>query len=88
MRKQIKIFAAVFLVGALIVGTFLYSTKKENIYNATVIELDSVQEIGKVLSKQIYVYVKNNGVERVDDLEGHIKYLGEVRLKELKKIYK
>jgi len=88
MRKQLKIFAAVFLVGALIVSTFLYSTKKENIYNATITELDNVQEIGKVLSNRIYTYVQTNDIQSVDELEGQIPNVGEVRIKELKKIYK
>lgn len=88
MKKQLKIFVAVFLIGTLIISTFLYCTKKENIHDATIVELDNVREIGEVLSDRIYVYVKANGTEDVDELKGHIKYLGEVRLKELKKIYK
>ena len=88
MKKQLKIFAVVFLIGTLIISTFLFCTKKENIHNATVIELDNVQEIGEVLSSKIYVYVQTNDVENVDELKGHINYLGEVRLKELKGIYK
>ena len=88
MKKQLKIFVAVFLIGALIISTFLFCTKKENIHNATINDLDNVQEIGEVLSDRIYLYVQTNGVENVDELKGHIEYVGEVRLKELKKIYK
>jgi DNA uptake protein ComE-like DNA-binding protein len=88
MRKQLKIFAAVFLVGALIVSTFLYCTKKDNIYNATITDLDNVHEIGEVLSNKIYTYVQTNGIQSVDELQGHIPNVGEVRIKELKKIYK
>lgn len=88
MKKQIKAFMTIFLLGALIIGTFLYSTQKENIYNATITDLDNVQEIGKVLSDKIYTYVQTNGIQSVDELKGHIDNVGEVRLKELKKIYK
>jgi DNA uptake protein ComE-like DNA-binding protein len=88
MRKQLKIFVAVFLVGALIVGTFLHCTQKDNIYNATITDLDNVHEIGEVLSNKIYTYVQTNGIQSVAELEGHIPNVGEARIKELKKIYK
>lgn len=88
MKKQITVFTTIFLVGALIISTFLYCTKKDNIYNATITDLDNVQEIGEVLSNKIYTYVQTNGIQSVDELQGHIDNVGEVRIKELKKIYK
>lgn len=88
MKKQFKFFIAVFLIGALIIGTFLYCSRKESIHNATVIELDNVQDIGEVLSKQIYSYVQTNSIDNVGELKGHIKYLGDKRIDNLKKKYK
>jgi len=88
MKKQIKFFTTIFIVGTLLIGAFLYSTKKENIHNATISDLDNVQEIGKVLSNKIYTYVQTNDIQSVDELKGKIDNVGEVRIKELKKVYK
>lgn len=88
MKTKYKIYACIFLVSILIFGDFLYCNRKENIHNATVMQLDNVKEIGEVLSKQIYSYVQTNSINDVESLQGHIKYLGDARIKELKKIYK
>ena len=88
MKKQMRLFITILIIGTLFMSSFFYSSRKDNIHYATIAELDNVREIGEVLSDRIYVYVQTNGTEDVDELKGHIKYLGEVRLKELKKIYK
>lgn len=86
--KQSKIFIILIII-AIIFSTVVFAyTRKENIQNASISDLESVHEVGEMLSNQIYVYVQTNDIERVDELKGHIKYLGEVRLKELKKKYK
>ena len=87
MRKHKKIYIGIFIISFLIVINFLYYNKKENIHNATVIELDSIKEIGEVLSNRIFVYVQNNNVNTVDESKEHIEYLGDIRVKELKKKY-
>ena len=62
--------------------------RKQDINKATIQQLDTVEDIGEVLSKEIYVYVQANNIATVSELDGKIKYLGDTRLKELKKKYK
>lgn len=86
--KQAKIYI-IMIIMAIIFSTIVFAkTRKDNIHNASKTELESVQDIGEILSDQIYTYVQSNDIQSVDELKGHIKYLGEVRIKELKKIYK
>ena len=63
-------------------------TRKPNINTATMQQLDTVEDIGEGLSKEIYIYVQTNNIATVSELDGKIKYLGDTRLKELKKKYK
>ena len=88
MKTKVKIYIVAFLIIILTTFNLLYSTHKENIYNATINDLDNVSEIGEILSNRIYLYVQTNDIQSVDELEGQIDNVGEVRLKELKKIYK
>jgi len=88
MKTKVKIYIVAFLIIILTTFNLLCSTHKENIYNATINDLDNVSEIGEILSNRIYLYVQTNDIQSVDELEGQIDNVGEVRLKELKKIYK
>lgn len=88
MKTKVKIYILAFIIIILTTFNLLLLTHKDNIHNATITDLNNVTEIGEVLSNRIYLYVQTNGIQSVDDLKGQIDNVGEVRIKELKRIYK
>lgn len=87
--RQARIYIIIIII-AIVFSTIVFSyTRKSNIYNATVDEINAVSDdIGPKLSQEIYYYVHHNEITRVDDLKYRIDYLGVKRLKQLKEVYK
>jgi DNA uptake protein ComE-like DNA-binding protein len=82
-----KLFWIVIIIVAILFSTFIFSiTRKKDIKEASISEIEQVYDIGSVLAVQIKEYAINNNIKSVDDL--NIKYVGEVRKKELKKKFK
>ena len=73
-RKMILIFTCLWIIAF---SFIIHSQNKPNIHNATISDLNSVQSIGDVLSKEIHSYVNLYNIDTVEALKGHIDYLGD-----------
>lgn len=82
-----NLFWIVIIIIAILFSTFIFSiTRKKDIKQATIKEIEAVEDIGTVLAVRIKDYAISNNINSVDELD--VKYVGEVRKKELKKKYK
>lgn len=61
---------------------------KPSIRYATIEQLDNVPGIGEKLSTEIYLFVNEYDIDRVNELKGVIPELGEKRIQALKEVYK
>jgi hypothetical protein len=77
----------VLIVIAIVFSTFVFiETRRKDIRQASIQEIESIDKIGSILAPQIKDYAVKNNINTVDDL--HVKNVGEKRKAELKKKYK
>jgi DNA uptake protein ComE-like DNA-binding protein len=81
-----RIIAIVAALSILLFFSIATATHKEDIKQASVKDIEQVYDIGTTLAVQIKEYAVANNIKSVDEL--NVKYVGEVRKKELKKKFK
>lgn len=85
----ILVFVIVIFTGNIVANSVtLCQFVKADINKASIEDLEKINGIGEFLSKEIYRFCLYNPVQSVDELEGHIKYLGPKRIELLKKYYR
>ncbi len=72
------------LTVAIAVGMEVY---KQPITSTTIEELQEINGIGEKLSQDIHLYLKLNKNASIEDLDD-IKYIGEITIKKIKKVYR
>jgi len=86
-HNKVKYFIIALLITILLLApTIYFLTDKPNIHDATIEELQEINDIGEVLSFEIVSYLNLNKNATVQDLM-NIDGIGPVRIEKLKKEY-